>query len=638
MSNTVKTSLRVPYCRYFGDSEFEKHLNIVKAQVDVSSEIALFTEYSHRGYWPLADIEKLVSVLRRRIKAYRDAGFKSVGLNVLDTFGHMDDGWEDMEDAPMQTFVGMDGKVFRTCICPSSEDGRKYLAEKFRLLASCNPDFIWVDDDFKLKNHGGTEICFCPECIDKFNSKYGLAETFESVTNSLAENRNSELARKWTVFGVDNLTEVAKIIRSAVDSVSSEIRLGMMTVPDDRFPEWVTCFEDWMGALRAEKGRPGSGFYTDAAPTDILSKFLFSEYQLAHYPESVTDRQYEVENFPAQDYTKAKTITKMEFLYGLMMGCNGISFSGTFGYQEEKSLFDSREVLRENAGLFSVIAERAPRLQNCGIYCSDTFATGRRMMEINLPVTGDRKAACAFFLVGDAPETYSDEELLKLLSGTLILDTKAFLQLEKRGFGKFCGVKSGESYDNAIIEEHTAHPFNGELAGFRRNAWVRFSGFDPCVCVLEPTDEKTEVLSELENLMCKKLGACMTVFENSLGGKVVVCSYLFPNSIQFEAKRLQWSNMMDSILPNGLPVKVEARHKITPVMRKNSAGECLLMLTNMTFDSVERFSAVVDAVGLKAVNEKGELLPVESEKLAGGKTRIWIDGLAPWESIVLVNG
>ena len=157
-SGVVKTSLRVPYCRYIEDSEFERHLAIVRDQVDVSSEIALFTEYSHRGYWPLGDVEKLVSVLTRRIKAYRDAGFKTVGLNVLDTFGHMDDGWGDMEDAPMQTFVGMDGRNFRTCLCPSSEEGREYLAEKFRLLASCGPDFIWVDDDFKLKNHGGTEI------------------------------------------------------------------------------------------------------------------------------------------------------------------------------------------------------------------------------------------------------------------------------------------------------------------------------------------------------------------------------------------------------------------------------------------------------------------------------------------------
>ncbi|MBQ1223818.1 MAG: hypothetical protein IIX84_05990, partial [Oscillospiraceae bacterium] len=305
--------------------------------------------------------------------------------------------------------------------------------------------------------------------------------------------------------------------------------------------------------------------------------------------------------------------------------------------QEEKSLYDSREVLRENAGLFSVIADRAPRLSNCGIYCSDTFVTGRRMMEINLPVTGDRKAACAFFLVGDAVETYSDEELKEILSGTVILDTKAFELVEKRGFGALCGVKSGARYDNAIIEEHTGSFFNGALAGFRRNAWVRFSGVDPNVCVLEPTDEKTEVLSELENLMCHKLGACMTYFENNLGGKVVVCTYLFPNSIQFEAKRLQWSNLMDHAISGGLPVKIEAQHKITPVMRKNGRGECLLMLTNMTYDSVSCFSAVVDAENLKAVSANGEFMPVESEKLAGGKTRIWIEELAPWESIVLVN-
>ena len=148
----MKTSLRVPYCRYFEDDEFEKHLAAVKNQRYVSSEIALFTEYSHRGYWPLENVRELSEVLKKRVAAYRDAGFTSVGLNVLDTLGHMDDGWGTMEDPPMQTLVGIDGRGFTTCLCPTSDEFREYIAERFRILASTCVDFIWVDDDFKLKN------------------------------------------------------------------------------------------------------------------------------------------------------------------------------------------------------------------------------------------------------------------------------------------------------------------------------------------------------------------------------------------------------------------------------------------------------------------------------------------------------
>lgn len=631
------TSLRVPYCRYFDTREFEAHLARVREQTDVSTEVALFTEYSHRGYWPLDEVRSLASVLKERIPAYRAAGFKCVGLNVLDTLGHMDDGWGLMEAPPMPTLVGIDGKPFSTCLCPSSGEFREYIAEKFRILASCGPDFIWVDDDFKLKNHGGMEICFCPECIGKFNRKYGLSESFETVTQSLFRDANGELSRKWTDFSVDNLTEVAHTIREAVDSVCPDIKMGMMTVPDDHFPEDVLCFEKWMGALRAEKGRPGSGFYTDATPTNILPKFLFCEYQLAHYPPSVSDRQYEVENFPAQDYTKAKTVTRMEFLHGLMTGCNGISFSGTFGYQEERSLYDSREILRENAGLYGKVAELAPALPNRGIYCSDFFTSGGRLMEINLPMTGDRRGAAAFFLTEDAPRAYSDEELIRLLSGGLILDTKAFRYIRERGLGKYCGVKDGGSYDNSIIEEHTEDPFNGEHFGFRRNAWVRFSGMEPCVSVLEPLDGSVRVLSELEDLTCRRLGPCMTYYENELGGRVAVCSYFFPNSIQFEAKRVQWTNLMDALVPGGLPVKVNAKHKVSPILRKNGAGDGLLMLTNMTFDPVGAFSVDVDARDLKRIERDGSLSPVESRRLENGKTRIWIDGLSPWESAVFAN-
>ena len=632
----LTTSLRVPYVRYCDDAEFEKHLSIVREQARLSQEIALFTEYSHRGYWPLDGVRRLAGLLKRRIAAYRRAGFARVGLNVLDTFGHMDDGWDRAEPPPMRTMVGLDGRVFRTCLCPTSDEFRTYIAEKYRILAGTGADFIWVDDDFKLKNHGGVEICFCPGCIARFNRAEGRSETFASLTEALRTDPFGGTADRWHRFTVGELTEVARIIRNAVRAADPAVELGMMTVPDDRFPEHILCFEAWMTALGARKGRPGSGFYTDATPTAILPKFLFCEYQLAHYPDAVTDRQVELENFPAQDFTKARTITKMEFLYGLMQGCTGISMSGVFGHQEERSLYDTREILERNAALFREVSRRAAALPDRGIYCSDPFGTGPRLMELSLPVTGDRKAACAFVLTGHAPDSYGDRELLELLSGALVVDAGALKRLEERGLARHCGARIRRTYDNAVLERLTDHPLNGAGRGYRRNAWVTFAGDRAEAAALDLTDEKTEVLSELQSLLGEPFGPCMTVFANELGGTVAVCAYLFPDSWQFEAKRIQWTNLFDRIVPGGLPVRVDLPYKIVPVVRGDRTGRRLVMLTNMTFDAAGPFDVGIAAEDLCFLGPDGGLRPAAARP-AGGRARVRIDGLAPWESVFLTN-
>lgn len=631
------TSIRVPYSMYVTDKAFERHLSLIKDQTHIQQEIALFTEYAHRGYWPLEVYRNLVPVIKRRISAYKEAGFVSVGLNVLCTFGHLDDTWDMFEAPPMPTAVGADGYAFKTCLCPTSDEFRTYAAEKFRILAEAGPDFIWVDDDFKLKNHGGREICFCPKCIEKFNQRTGSNESFETLSECVKNDPNGELAVKWRQFGVDNLTEVGAIIREAINSVNPKIQTGMMTVPDDHFPESVTCFEDWMGALAATKGRPGSGFYTDATPTSILPKFLFCEYQLSHYPPSVTDRQYEYETFPAQDFTKAKTIVKMEFLYGLLEGCNGIALSGTLAHNDgEMAPFDSRYVLEENAALFDAVAERSVKVPNCGIYCSDFFETGGRFMELELPMSGGRSAAAAYVLTEQAPKDYTDDELLKILSGSVVLDAKALDILEKRGLAKYCGVRSAQYYDNSIVEWLSDSEMNGRYKGWLRDGWVNFSGREVYVSTLELLDDKVEVLSHLKSLYGAYYGPCMTAYENELGGRVAVCTYMFPNSWQFDSKRTQWTNLFDWLIPGGLPVRVNLPHKVVPVMRKDSQGNCLLMLTNMTFDPACDFTVDIEAEGLKRLCADGTLQEIQAETV-NGKTRVRIDQLNPWESILLTN-
>jgi hypothetical protein len=85
-----------------------------------------------------------------------------------------------------------------------------------------------------------------------------------------------------------------------------------------------------------------------------------------------------------------------------------------------------------------------------------------------------------------------------------------------------------------------------------------------------------------------------------------------------------------------LPVKVNLPHKIVPVMRKDDDGNCLLMLTNMTFDVAVNFTVDIAAKGLKRLCADGTLQNIQTEEV-NGKTRVSIEKLEPWESILLTN-
>ena len=181
----MKTSLRIPYFCYYQDDVFEKPLEFLKPYVGVVDEIAMFVEYSHRGYWPLDGQRSLAKVLKNRVEAYHEAGIKSVGLNILDTIGHLDEAWDLMEKPPMQTMVGPTGQVSLSCLCPNTEELRSYTAERYAILLQAKPDFVWIDDDFRVTNHGPAGPCYCPGCIAKYNAKYQRKETFESLTTAV---------------------------------------------------------------------------------------------------------------------------------------------------------------------------------------------------------------------------------------------------------------------------------------------------------------------------------------------------------------------------------------------------------------------------------------------------------------------
>ncbi len=638
----MKNAIRVPYYHYFDDVQFHDHLSMLKRYQPALSEITLFVDYSMHGYWPIKEQRELAVLLSKRMKAYRENGFSSVGLDALNTIGHFDEAWDVLPVPPMQTMVGKNGYVSKSCLCPNTEDYRRYIVERYKILASTKPDFIWVDDDFRIGSHGQVGPCYCPTCIAKFNQKYSRNETFETLSQlenikydrnetfeilSQAENAvDNTVQREWMCFWVNCYTEISHLIHEAIQSVDPSITIGIMTIPE-------SAVQPWQEALNATKGRPGGGFYYDKSPCDVLYASLRAESQLVKYRNEIVDRQYEFECFPYPDYGKSKTLARLESAVALMSGCNGIAYNVLNNFEVLRTANrKALDMMSEHYAMFSLITEKANSTYNCGIYCTDTFTVGRRLFELGLPITSDPIHASAVVITGHDAQRYSNTQLEKILCGAVLLDGIALQDIIARGLGEYCGVEPCDTYDNGIHEVFTDHPINEDYVGYCHDPFVNYAERTVPISTLKPKSGTVQVLSELYTITNRLLGPAMTLYHNSKGGRVAVMSFFFSDMLHYYGKKAQLTNLFNSIIQGGLPVIFDTMHKLVPIYREREDGAWIFMVANMSFDACEPFSFRVKGKNVIKINDNGLQEAVGTEK--NGLTTVQLQSLQSWDFAV----
>ena len=641
----MKYTYRIGYNVWRFEKLFEKHLKMIKRNIDDIDEIALMVGISHQGFCPISKVEQDAKILGKCIQEYKKLNVKSVGINILGTIGHMDDNWSWVEAPEMTAMIGADGSQSKAgCFCLNTVEFRNYVKERYKIYASAKPDFIFVDDDIRLYNHGTPLTCFCDECIQKYNEKYQENENFDSWTDKLKNAEYNSDMKRWIEFQSDNYSELLDCIKEAVQSQDSKIQLGLMTVPS-------SCCEPWVEALGAQKVRPGGGYYTDDRPRDMIKKYLFTRDQIAHLPKKNYDCLYEYESFPWQEFGKSEKIITLELLYALMSGCNGIAFTTNWFNDDYTEIL--LRIVNKNKHFWDTVSELISGMNDAGIYCAELTDYGIRIMdifdphikniaadfmEIGLPISISKKQEDVIVLTGNTVTVYSDDELKKILSGRVYIDGDALDILTKKGLNHYCGVVSEKYYSNGVMEQFSDNNLNAKYVDYRRSGWMNFDLGFAKTSSLKIIAEGVEIISELINFENEKLGPCMTAYKNVLGGNIIVDTYMFTSKLAFNAKREQILNVFDWLYDGCAPVRVNVNQRICPIMKKNDKGNYVLMLANMSFDEVNDFT-----VDILTNNDSYKKIDMDGLKSSGigmrldGKMRASIKQLKPWEAIILTD-
>ena len=525
---------------------------------------------------------------------------------------------------------------------------------KYQLFARAKPDFIWVDDDLRQSHHGVTYPCFCPICLEMF----GRGNDRAALVKRMNDPAEVELRRAWVEFNAATLESVCKDIGDAVRAVDPAIELGLMTIGSSHSTHGGHALDRWTAALGAVRGRPGHGFYWDDAPRGIYNKALDVGRQTRDYAPAVTNVQYELENYPYVALDKADRTVLNEVYLAVMMGCNGVAFNAlkaTTGTLEDFQPLVAA-IAAERPAWESLIAHVAG-LPAVGFWPADDNALmGKRavdstgwfweggvynihqpnpLVEMGIPLTPASRVSCGTLLAGRIAEAFTDVELRALLARGVLMDSSALEVLWSRGLGEFTGVRPGKKVLGGAVETLTAHALNGRFPGDSRDALM-----EPAdnVRALELVQPGAAELARLTGYDGRDHGCCLSVYENALGGRVAVSSYVPWRRLGSLCKRSQLTELADWLGYDKVPVRIDAFRRVAPFVRMSGdGGHYAVLLLNSTLDTAEPFELRVRATAQKAalVTPDGALslavLPGE------GEVRVAVPALGPWQPAVILG-
>jgi hypothetical protein len=604
----------------------------------------------HHGYWPLEDLAERMDVLAGRMDAFREQG-RSVGVNILSTHGAEAHGkfGDHLPPLPYQGATSPDGTESKKVAAPADPDYLDWSADLYRLTAGTDPDVIWVDD------HMGTPVKaagdFSPASLAGFDDgRWSREELLEALNDP----GRGDLRKRWLRYQTDVLARYCRVVARAAREVKPDVDMGLMTVGFATGKHHNDFYVDCMEQMQAGYGRPGHGFYTDEKPHDMLKKWMEVSAQTARYPACVREVQYEFEDWPSNVLKKSRRTVANEITGAIMNGCTGVAFNHLHEFATDfaehlpvlKMLARRKDFWSElveecrglpQAGLYNAVAPRyAENAEPAGEPWSSAAksydATAAwRWLSFGIPITGDASAAPAAVLTSNAAAGMSAEELRPLLAGGCLVDEGALARLWDLGLGEPAGVRP-LPYAEACYERYLDHPVNAGCAGSGRSpVWW---GTSP----VEPVCDGVEVASRVIRFDGERdFGACVTLYENELGGRIVHLGLDPFEWIGMGCKMQQLYRLVDWASRGRFPLRLARPATAATVLCMAQDGSrFVLMVQNTGFDDLQDLRVQVRS-GATSVRDLATGERLSLARTDGDTIEITVQPIRAWDHRVIVG-
>ncbi|MHB9036697.1 MAG: hypothetical protein ACYC64_08520 [Armatimonadota bacterium] len=649
-------SFRIGPGQWLSDTRFHELLDLFERNPGVADELTFFTAETHAPL-PIEVMEKRANILADRMLQARRLGYRA-GINILATIGHHSENISNSLSGDYTHMTGIDGNVCLGSLCPNDENVRDYVERVYKILASANPDYIWLDDDVRLAWHPPVLMgCFCDNCLSIFQHGSGMRfsrESLKEAFNGGAVADKLKVRKAWMEHNRKTLSRLFELIEETVHSLKLGVPLGFMT--GDRFFEGYD-FDTWAGVLSGPQKaeamwRPGGGFYTEDRLADLADKSHAIGRQVSVLYESVVSIQSEVENFSYQRLQKSAHVTALEAASHIAAGCTGAAFNVLSFYDEPLDEYQPLvSKLTRTRPFYDLMVRTLGRSEPHGIswhWGKDLYATNNlseddwlsysvgdptaEVFQLGLPAAYSQSCASVKLLSGDSVAVADDSEIATLLASGIYLDAKALARLNEMGYSELTGFAVEGNIEADAAEELTDHPLNAGFSGRHRDC--RQSFWKGPAAVLRPLDVRSETLARLVDYSHSEIApCCMGLFENQLGGRICVSGYYPWTSLQSLAKSAQMKTIMRWLSKDTLPAFVSSYHKTNMWVRQPDTGGTAIVLTNSYLDMAEDviLSVLTNCDELSVFDMDCRETRVRSTECDGPYRKFTLPVIPPWE-------
>jgi len=593
----------------------------------------------------------------------------SYQLNFQCLLGHGTFGIDMRDEFDWGYLVSHRGDEALGCPCPLDDRFRAEMGEMLHLWASTLPDVIWVDDDFRMHNHGQSDhgldfYCYCKTHLSAFADRMGRAYTREEIVSEvLRPGEPSALRLDWNSFIADTMVDTAAWIRERVSSVSPDIRIALMTSSPD-----IHSIEgrDWKRTLTALSGehppmtRPMCGIYTGTtAPVkNFVCTYRYFDQSIATLDTTlgrgVAEYGPELENTRFTTWCKSVANSRFVLTLAQLVGCPQITLSindldGSPINEEPTSvsmLRDIRPRLETLAGMrlydwramgAALVTDpesgRKARAWEGASYtdlgfnrCWDDLILQMGVPTRYVDCNGAAESGAVVFVDGATGWLLSDEQLRKALAGAVMVDGFGAAILQERGFGRYLGVKVVEKCTYGI---HAEQYLDGVLPGVY-SIRVPHRGYEWYEMEIDGGKLASEFIDPKNR---RHVGSA--VFENKLGGRVVVYASLgelIYGHFGSHARQRWLQGSIRWLSRYRFPALPQIPHHCLTVAR-SSGSKMLLAIANLGTDALDgvrfRLGAGQPSKHFRVLQEDGtwsDRGSVEAVALETGEKDITIPG------------
>ncbi len=611
----------------------------IKYQVENGiCDIPLFCMTLHPEGTPPADKAGILSDRYALFKEKLDKMGIENGVLVQASIGH---GYVLSEDSPFLKYVNLNDGEVQTVCCPYDEGFRDYIRDCFVKIATKNPDMIMLDDDFRLVHRAGNG-CACERHMEEFNKKSGLNLTREELFDNLKNDAKSEIAKFYLETQIEPLYECARVIREGIDSVNKKIP-GAFCAAGCNVDYTVEIAKILAGEANPSIVRISHGVYVPQSTREISRTFYRAARQISYLKDKVDFVLAESDTIPYNQYAISASYFHSHFTGAILEGARGSKrwITRIFSDYEKESGAAYRKILSKNKGFYEKLMSLSDDVEYEGIkiplsndvdynfseigWNSDVdggeCVVTHLLERLGLPTYFSTKDGGAAFLTGEADRKFSDEEILKILSGTVFMSYDTAERLIKRGFREHIGVDVKE--------------WSGEIANIEKiyeTGKFQDAQYKAHELVLLNSDVVVDsmIYHTVDRENYTDLFPGTTIYKNKLGGTAIVfagtpvapLNYLDGFSFLTYSRKRQLVKLLEKT--GNLPVYYDGQEEMYFKAGKMPSGEMLLAFINIGLDPAEEI-----ALGTKLDIKKARCLTpdgkLKSLKIRKGNGKIFIN-------------